>query len=366
MHETDIFSQHQGAWDYTKNNATIYQYWVEGAQRAKPYESYYVLGMRGNGDEPMSEEQNIALLEKIVADQRDIIAETYNTTDISTVPQSWCLYKEVQGYYENGMRVPDDVTLLWADDNWGNIRRLPTPDEAKRKGGAGVYYHFDYVGDPRSYKWHNTNSVPKIWQQMNLAYEREARQIWVVNVGDLKPMEIPIDFFMTLAWDVKRWGKENLHEWHLLWAEREFGARFAKDIARLVEDCEYSFCTLRFQPGPETVRYVADTRYAARRKHELLNVPVFSLVSYNEAQRTQDEWHALSALSTKIYRQIPNNAKPAYFQLVHHPIEASRVVHDLHIKAQQSVLYAEQGRNTANQLRWEVEDLFKGMFGVFV
>ncbi|KAJ3044534.1 hypothetical protein HDV00_001961 [Rhizophlyctis rosea] len=327
-----------GPWAYTLNNKTIYNFWVEGAQRAKPYESYYVVGMRGNGDEPMSEGQNIGLLEKIVADQREILAKVYNTTDLSTIPQSWCLYKEVQGYYEDGMRVPDDITLLWADDNWGNIRRLPSGNETARKGGAGVYYHFDYVGDPRSYKWINTNQVPKVWEQLHLAYEREARQIWLVNVGDLKPLEIPINFFMDMAWDVKRWDKKNLAEWHDLWAEREFGSKYAKEISGLVQDY---------------------TRYVARKKHELLNTPTFSMISYHEDERILEEWNTLVAKSTKIYRQLDSDAKPAYFQLVQHPIDASRVVNELYIKAFRSVLWAGQGRNTANALAGEVEDLFQ-------
>ena len=131
-------------------------FWEEGIERNKNYESVITLGMRGDGDMPMAENDDIALLEKIVADQRVIIAR-HQTPTLASDPQVWALYKEVQGYYEKGMRVPDDITLLWCDDNWGNIRRLPTADERKRSGGAGIYYHFDYVGGPRSYKWLNTN-----------------------------------------------------------------------------------------------------------------------------------------------------------------------------------------------------------------
>ena len=151
------------------------------------------------------------LLEKIVADQRKIIADHMNP-DLTKVPQDWALYKEVQEYYEKGMRVPDDVTLLWCDDNWGNIRRLPTPEERKRSGGAGIYYHFDYVGGPRSYKWLNTIPITKIWEQMNLAYRYDADRIWIVNVGDLKPMEFPIEFFLSLAWNPARWPKDKISE----------------------------------------------------------------------------------------------------------------------------------------------------------
>ena len=160
--------------------------------------------MRGDGDEPMSEDANVALLERIVKDQREIIARETGRPAERT-PQLWALYKEVQEYFEKGMRVPDDVTLLWCDDNWGNIRRLPTPEERARPGGAGVYYHFDYVGSPRCYKWLNTVPLEKVWEQMHLAWRHEATRVWIVNVGDLKPMEIPMEFFLRYAWDPARW-----------------------------------------------------------------------------------------------------------------------------------------------------------------
>ena len=181
-----------GPWDYSKNADVLKAFWTEGIRRNKDYESIVSIGMRGDGDMPMagpSLDANVKLLEQIVADQRRIIAEQIHP-DVTKVPQLWALYKEVQGYYDKGMRVPDDVTLLWCDDNWGNIRRLPTPDERKRAGGAGIYYHFDYVGGPRNYKWIDTNPLPKIWEQMNLALDYGANRIWIVNVGDLKPMEL--------------------------------------------------------------------------------------------------------------------------------------------------------------------------------
>ncbi len=195
----------KGPWEYSKNPQNLYNFWVDGVKRNKPYESIYTLGMRGQQDEPMSEGDNIQLLEKIVRDQREILTKQFGKDKLTDVPQVWALYKEVQGFYERGMRVPDDVILLWCDDNWGNIRRLPTPEERKRVGGAGVYYHFDYVGGPRSYRWINTISIAKIWEQMNLAYEYEANKIWIVNVGDLKPMEYPIEFFLNMAWNPEAW-----------------------------------------------------------------------------------------------------------------------------------------------------------------
>ena len=185
-----------GPWDYTTNAPRIDEFWRAGIERDKNYEEIVTLGMRGANDTAMSASTNTELLEKIVANQRQILKETVSP-DLAKVPQVWALYKEVQTYYEQGMRVPDDVTLLWSDDNWGDLRRVPTAQESKRSGGAGIYYHFDYVGDPRNYKWLNTNYLPKIWEQMNLALNYGADRIWVVNVGDLKPIEFPIEFFLS-------------------------------------------------------------------------------------------------------------------------------------------------------------------------
>ncbi|TFY67375.1 hypothetical protein EVG20_g3969 [Dentipellis fragilis] len=134
-----------GPWDYSVNNKTIYQFWVQGAERARPYESLYTMGMRGDGDLPLSATDAIGSLKQVVSDQRQILTNVYNGTNVTSIPQMWCLYKEVEGYYDQGLQVPDDVTLLWTDDNWGNIRRYPIPSERNRTGGAGVYYHYDYV-----------------------------------------------------------------------------------------------------------------------------------------------------------------------------------------------------------------------------
>ena len=161
------------------------KFWREGIGRNKDYESIVTIGLRGDDDTAMAPgglEANMKLLEQIVDDQRGILAEEMST-DPARGAAALGLYKEVQEFYEHGMRVPDDVTLLWADDNWGNVRRLPTAEERKRSGGAGIYYHFDMHGGPRSYQWINTNPIAKIWEQMNLAKQYGADRIWIVNVG---------------------------------------------------------------------------------------------------------------------------------------------------------------------------------------
>jgi hypothetical protein len=327
----------QGPWDYTKNADVLRSFWEEGIRRNKAYESIITLGMRGDGDMPMSASANTALLEKIVADQREILAKEYGP-DLSAVPQVWALYKEVQEYYEKGMRVPDDVTLLWCDDNWGNVRRLPTAEERKRKGGAGIYYHFDYVGGPRSYKWLNTVPITKVWEQMSLAYEHGADRIWIVNVGDLKPMEFPIEFFVHLAWDPAAWPKERLAEYGRLWAEREFGPADATAIADVV------------------AKY---TKYNGRRKLELLEPTTFSLVDYQEADRVLAEWQAITEKAEDISRRLPQDARDAFFELVLHPTKASAQVTALYVTVGRNRLYAAQGRASTNDLAAQARALFQ-------
>jgi hypothetical protein len=325
-----------GPWNYTTNQKRIDEHWRGCMERDKNYEQVVTLGMRGENDTPMSESANTDLLEKIVSDQRQILKETVNP-DLSKVPQVWALYKEVQGYYERGMRVPDDVTLLWSDDNWGDLRRLPTAEERTRSGGAGIYYHFDYVGGPRSYKWLNTNYLPKIQEQMNLALQYGATRIWVVNVGDLKPMEFPIEFFLSMARNPQRWGKDHLQEFTQLWAAREFGPEHAAEIADLM------------------TRY---TQYNGRRKPELLEPDTFSLIHFNEADRVFLAWEILSGNAQDVSKELPDAYRPAFFELVLYPIMASAVVNELYIAAGLNHLYATQGRPSTNDLADEARRFF--------
>src|SRR5579859_5912120 len=326
-----------GVWDYSTNAAVLDKFWSEGIERNKNFESTITLGMRGDGDMPMTEGANIALLEKIVADQRKILAE-HNTPTLSSNPKVWALYKEVQQYYEKGMRVPDDVTLLWCDDNWGNIRRLPTAEERKRSGGAGIYYHFDYVGDPRSYKWLNTIPITKVWEQMNPAYRYGADRIWIVNVGDLKPMEFPMEFFLALAWNPDKWPQERISEYSRMWAQREFGPKYAAEIADIIS------------------KY---TKYNGRRKPELLEPDTFNLVDYQEADRVLDEWQKITDQAELINNLLPAEQRDAFFQLVLYPVKASAQVTELYITVAKNHLYANQGRASANEWAAQARTLFQ-------
>lgn len=327
----------KGPWEYSTNAENLYRFWEEGARRNKPYDSIYTLGMRGQEDTPMSEGDNIELLQQIVADQREILAKVFDDHDVSEVPQVWALYKEVQGFYERGMRVPEDVTLLWADDNWGNIRRLPTPEERSRTGGAGVYYHFDYVGGPRSYRWMNVTPIAKIWEQMNLADVYGADRIWITNVGDLKPMEFPTEFFLRMAWKPEAWPRERLQEFGRLWAAREFGERYAADIEALISGY---------------------TRHNGRRRPEQMGPETYSQLNYREADRISEELAQLLEKAQALYEEIPESHRDAFFQLVLHPVQAVHIIHELYNATAKNRLYAQQGRANSREYAEQAREFF--------
>jgi hypothetical protein len=286
---------------------------------------------------PGGPEANIAKLEKIVQVQRKLIAEELNP-DVTKVPQLWCLYKEVQDYYNAGMRVPDDVTLLWAEDNWGNVRRLPTLKERNRTGGAGVYYHFDYHGGPRSYQWINTNPIPKIWDQMSLAKQYGADRIWIVNVGHFKGYEFPMEYFLDLAWDTDAHSGSELSGYTRRWAAREFGPDHADEIAGIITNY---------------------TKSNGRRKPELLSPFTYSLTDYREAERVVVEYKRLADRAGEIQRMLPKEMHDAFYQLVLFPVKASALVNELYVTAGRNALYAKQGRALTNELARKTEQLFQ-------
>ncbi|KAK9468843.1 hypothetical protein V1512DRAFT_66343 [Lipomyces arxii] len=329
----------KGDWLYATNKKNITDFWKDGVIRNAPFENVWTMGMRGLGDNALEGGVQIELLEDVIHTQRELLKNYQNITKISETPQVWCLYKEVQSYYEEGMSVPEDIILLWSDDNWGNARRLPLNNETSRPGGSGIYYHFDYVGDPRDYKWINTVQLSKTWEQLHLTYQRQARDMWIVNVGDLKPLEIPIDYFLSLAYDFDIWGGLNkVHDWEIAWATREFGSRYASQIADIIDD--YG-------------------RYAARRKYELLDPSTYSLVNYLEAETVLTEWRDLSARANRIYDQLSSADKPAFFELVLHPAAAGEIVNDVLISSAQNNLYASQRRSSANAMATHVLNRFR-------
>lgn len=305
-HEEWKYYGNGAKWNYDSTEAGLQAFWRNGMKRAWN-EKIVTVGMRGDGDEPMSRETATTLLERIVKDQREIIAEVTGKP-ASETPQLWALYKEVQDYYDKGMRVPDDVTLLLCDDNWGNLRKLPKFTDKKRKGGYGIYYHFDYVGGPRNYKWLNTNPLPRIWEQMHLAWEYGVRDIWIVNVGDIKPMELPISFFLDYAWNPDRIGANDIQPYTIQWAAAQFGGTHAKEIGHIL--AQYA-------------------KINGRRKPELLDANTYSMY-FNEWPSVVNEYNDLLKKAERIQQQLPAQYHDAYFQLVLHPVKACANLNEMY------------------------------------
>jgi Glycosyl hydrolase family 115/Gylcosyl hydrolase family 115 C-terminal domain len=340
------YSEEYGSWNYAKIPDVVSNFWRDGIERNKNYENLITIGLRGANDSPMAPggpEANMALLEKIVSDQRSILAQVINP-DVTQVPQVWCLYKEVMDYYNAGMRVPDDVTLLWAEDNWGDIRRLPTAAEADRSGGAGIYYHFDYHGGPRSYQWLNSSPLPKIWDQMSLAKQYGADRVWIVNVGHFKGYELPMQYFLDLGWDSDKWTSDNINEYTRLWAEQQFGPKYAGDIADILS------------------KY---TKYNGRRKPELVDAHSYSLVDYQEFDNIVNDYDDLADRAQMISTKLPQDERAAFYELVLFPVKASAQLNEMYLAAAKNDLYAQQGRASANDYADETRSLFAAETNLF-
>jgi hypothetical protein len=341
-HEPMVRSQKEwqrygkGAWNYEQNPAELQKFWRQGIESMGAKESIVTMGMRGDGDVSMAAGTNIKLLESIVHDQRTILADV-TKRPVETIPQLWALYTEVQQYYDQGMRVPDDVTLLMCDDNYGNIRRLPKPTDPKRAGGYGVYYHLDFNGGPWSYKWINTNQLTKVWEQFHQAYDHGVDRIWILNVGDLKPMEFPISFYFKYAWNPTQWPAEKLPEFTRQWASQQFGPAHAQQIAELL---------------------ATYNDYNGMRKPELLSSNTFSLVNYQEFERLTERYHALRDQAEQVDKQLDPAYRDAYFQVVLHPIQGLTNLLDLHLALAKNKLYASQGRAATTQMAQQVKAFY--------
>ncbi|MPS63385.1 glycosyl hydrolase 115 family protein [Chryseobacterium sp.] len=323
-------------WDYSKNEKVLQEFWKLGLERSKNWEKLVTVGMRGDGDEAMGEGTNISLLEKIVKDQRKIIADVTGKKAEKT-PQVWALYKEVQDYYDKGMRVPDDVILLFCDDNWGNVRKLPDLSKPLHKGGYGMYYHFDYVGGPRNSKWINISPIQRVWEQMNLSYEHKVDKVWVVNVGDLKPMEFPISFFLEMAWNPKQFNSKNLLEYTEKWTAQQFGEKHAKEIAGMIN--LYS-------------------KYNRRVTPETLDWKTYSLQNYNEFETVLNDYRSLALEALRLKEKIPAEYQDAYFQLVLYPIDACSNLYEMYYAVAKNKELAAKKDVEANVYADKVKECF--------
>lgn len=327
----------KGEWNLETNMEYIKKYWKDSVTRQGDRECIMTVGMRGDGDEPLTEGSKEDLLLDILNTQRSILKEVCGR-EPEEIPQMWAVYKEVQEYYDKGAKIPDDILVMLCDDNWGNIRKLPRKDELERKGGHGLYYHFDYVGGPRNYKWINSSPLPRVREQLSLAYEGGIDRLWIVNVGDIKPCEFPLSFFMDFAWNLDEWDCDQLDEYTRLWAQQQFGPDYAEGIAMIIT--EYA-------------------KFNGRRKPEMLAPDTYSLVNYREAEKVVDDYNDLAAKVLQIKEQLPAEYHDAYYELVEFPVLACANLNELHVSTARNHLYAAQGRVSANNWADKVKDCFK-------
>lgn len=302
-----------GAWDYATNKANLDRFFEEGLERNKAYDNLITIGMRGDGDVAMgngNDEDNMKTLKDVVDGQREIIEHVYKKP-ASEVPQLWAIFTEVQRYYDAGFTVPDDVTLLFCDNNWGYIRRTGPEKEQARKGGMGMYYHIDMNGGPWNDRWINTTTAAKIREQLNLAYQTGIDRIWIINVGDLKPKEMPIDFIMHYAWNPDDYPADKIDQYMVDWARSIFGGEYAREIADIVT--EYSKMNLE-------------------RKPEVQRVGIYS-VETGEAQRMFNRWDELEKRTLSLSKKIPTEMQDAFYQLVEYPAVASAGVAKIYLAA---------------------------------
>ncbi|CAD5283255.1 MULTISPECIES: glycosyl hydrolase 115 family protein [unclassified Imperialibacter] len=319
-----------GDFNYFTNSERVKQYWQERITEARHGNNIYSLGMRGVHDSGMQGDattgEKVELLETIIADQREMLVNSMDKP-IEEVPQVFTLYKEVLDLYNEGLKVPDDVTLMWTDDNYGYIRRLSDEAERKRKGGSGVYYHLSYWGRPHDYLWLSTTQPGLIWYEMTKAYENGARKIWIANVGDIKPGEYDIELFLDLAWDINSVSEATIEQHLIDWCARAFGDEGASEIADVLQEY-YRLAMLR---KPEYMGWSQTEPITPTRMSEFSTKG-----SNNEVQRRVDAYAKLVGRVDKIKTAVSEDRRDAYFQLVEYPVKGAALMNDKFLLAQQS------------------------------
>ena len=340
-------------WNYYTNRDGLLKYWEEGLARSGKFENIITIGMRGERDTSMlgpdaTLEQNISLLKDIITEQRKLIAKHVDE-DTTKVPQMLALYKEVEEYYYGDEKTAglkdwdglDGVTLMLCEDNFGNMRTLPKEEFRQRKGGYGMYYHFDYHGGPVSYEWVNSTPLAKVWEQMSMAYDYGIRDIWIVNVGDLKPQEFPLSYFMDLAYDFEKNGTALPNQTEAFtdaFVKKQFGGSFTED-----ELNEISYILKEY------------TRLNGMRRPEVMAAHVYHPVHYGEAERIHARAKRLAETATKLYVSCKKEYMAAFCQLVYFPAVASANVIQMQTASGLNQFYARWGMTVANRYAKEIE-----------
>jgi hypothetical protein len=350
-----------GEWSFLRNADAIKAYWADGIRRmvGQAFEGVVTLGMRGNGDTSLPDGNGIDLMENIIASERQILASVTGA-DLTTIPQVWTLYKEVQRYWEKGLRPPDDVMVVFTDDNWGNIRKLPDQSLLPRDGGYGLYYHFDYVGGGRNYKWVDSSLIANTWEQLHQAVSHGVSRLWVANVGDMKGNELPLQFFLDYAWNPDRWPAERLPEWEQQYAAQSFGPEQALAIAGVL----HTYGKLQSRRKPELLnRQISldPTKDLATDPSAVIyndQASPFSMTDYQEMDRVTAEWQHLAGQAERIGRSLPAAYQDAYYEIVLYEVKATANLYALRNAEFTNILYATQGRSATNYLAATAEARF--------
>lgn len=318
-----------GEWNYMTNEEGLKRFFREGIENTKNYESMITVGMRGDEDRPMADaggrEANKKLLKKIFNDQQTIINDVMGKK-AKDLPLVWTLYSEMLDYYDEGFEIPEHVTVMLCDDNWGDVRKIPTPDVRNHKGGYGMYYHFSYYGAPRSMKWLQQMQIQQTWQQMDLAYRSGIDRIWIVNVGDIKPAEFATQFFMDMAWNPTLYNQNNLMAYTEEFCQSFSNKEYAHEAARILN---------------------LYNKYASRITAEMLDDKTFDITS-GEWKQVRDEFLALETEALRLKECISAEAQAAYYQIILYPIQALANLYDMYYSLAMNHHLAKMGDSEAN------------------
>lgn len=323
--------------NFVANPAGVTEYWKERLKENGPYENIYTIGMRGIHDSPIQGTKNqaerISLLEKIFAVQRGLLSK-YIRADAENVPQIFCPYKEVLADYRAGLQVPDDVTIVFPDDNFGYIRQFPTTQEQRRKGGFGVYYHISYLGRPLSYLWLNSTPPALIFEEMSKAYENGISKFWMLNVGDIKPAEIGIELFFQMAYDAKKWRVGNIGKYLKTWAGREFGEGDSSEIAAIMD----KYYRLGFQRKPEHLQWYLPAE-----------TPRKSDLSQSEILERLTDYAELRKHAETVYSRTAPLKKDAFYELILYPVRSAALANERYFAAELADKYRSAHRTDAKE-----------------
>ena len=348
-----------GPWNYDKNKEGINRVLTQRVRENSPYENVYTLALRGLHDGAMSTtlpmHEKVRMLQQALLDQRRILAENIDRP-VETVPQAFTPYKEVLEIYSNGLELPDDVTIVWPDDNYGYMKRLSGVREQRRTGRSGVYYHVSYLGVPHSYLWFSTTPPSLMYEELRKAYDTTADRLWLVNCGDLKGSEMQVSLFLDMAWDIGRFTADNVVSYPARWLAGIFGEAYYDRLEAMTRE----HLRLAFPRKPE---YMGWGYHWNRFDHncEQLTDTDFSFTNYDEAQRRLEAYRQLGARAEALLHEIGDEARPAFYQLVYYPLRGAELMNRMTLGGQRNRWYARQGRAATNAVRDEVQRCYDSL-----